>query len=62
MILILFNFDFRPVFRSYKPLDDKLKESQLPAIKPSEVEEKVQDQLEAAKPVELVEEVVGKNN
>ncbi len=27
-------FNFRPIFRSYKPQDEKLKESQLPKAKP----------------------------
>ena len=39
MLQTLFNFAFRLVFRSYKPLEDKLKESQLAATRPSEVED-----------------------
>jgi hypothetical protein len=30
------NVLFRPVFRSYQPLDDALKEHQLPKVKPVE--------------------------
>lgn len=48
---------YRPVFRSYQPQDEDLRELQLPKAKPVEVVDKVQDQLESAKPGPLVDEV-----
>lgn len=47
----------KPVFRSYQPQDESLKEHQLEKVKPVEVIDKVRDQLDAAKPEPLVEEV-----
>ena len=32
----MFFLHFRPVFRSYKPQDDSLKESALPTVKPAD--------------------------
>ncbi|KAF6018552.1 CCDC12 [Bugula neritina] len=47
----------KPVFRSYKPLDEKLKENTIPNPEPVEVADKVQDQLESGKPQPIIEEV-----
>ncbi|KAL4229034.1 Coiled-coil domain-containing protein 12 [Mactra antiquata] len=47
----------KPVFRSYKPVDDNLKESALPKTKPADVTEKIQGHLEASKTDEVIEEV-----
>lgn len=47
----------KPVFRSYKPQDDSLKEAVLPVVKPENVVEKIQDQIEATKVKDIVEEV-----
>uniref|UniRef100_A0A6I8SS52 Coiled-coil domain-containing 12 n=1 Tax=Xenopus tropicalis TaxID=8364 RepID=A0A6I8SS52_XENTR len=44
--------------RNYTPQDDDLKERQVPQAKPISVEEKVKEQLEAAKPEPIIEEVV----
>ncbi|XP_078661597.1 coiled-coil domain-containing protein 12-like [Branchiostoma floridae x Branchiostoma belcheri] len=46
-----------PKFRSYQPEDDQLKDKAVEAAKPVQVEPIVQEQLEASKPVPLVEEV-----
>ncbi|KAM8967616.1 coiled-coil domain-containing protein 12 [Pelodytes ibericus] len=43
--------------RNYTPLDDDLKQRQVPQAKPISVEEKVKEQLEAAKPEPIIEEV-----
>ncbi|XP_064410630.1 coiled-coil domain-containing protein 12 [Latimeria chalumnae] len=43
--------------RNYIPEDDTLKERQVPKAKPASVEDKVKDQLEAAKPEPVIEEV-----
>ncbi|KAM4705342.1 coiled-coil domain-containing protein 12 [Rhinophrynus dorsalis] len=43
--------------RNYTPEDDVLKQRQVPQAKPISVEEKVKDQLEAAKPEPIIEEV-----
>ncbi|OCT73777.1 hypothetical protein XELAEV_18032741mg [Xenopus laevis] len=43
--------------RNYTPQDDVLKERQVPQAKPISVEEKVKEQLEAAKPEPIIEEV-----
>ncbi|XP_069816671.1 coiled-coil domain-containing protein 12 [Dendropsophus ebraccatus] len=43
--------------RNYTPLDDVLKERQIAQAKPESVEEKVKEQLEAAKPEPIIEEV-----
>ncbi|XP_075070277.1 coiled-coil domain-containing protein 12 [Mixophyes fleayi] len=43
--------------RNYTPQDERLKEWQVPQAKPISVEEKVKDQLEAAKPEPIIEEV-----
>ncbi|XP_055937855.1 coiled-coil domain-containing protein 12-like [Argiope bruennichi] len=47
----------KPVFRNYTPLDEDLRLNQLPKPKPESVETEVQEQLEAAKPEPLIEEV-----
>ncbi|XP_034553922.1 coiled-coil domain-containing protein 12 [Notolabrus celidotus] len=43
--------------RNYTPEDDELKERQVPKAKPASVEDKVRDQLEAANPEPIIEEV-----
>lgn len=43
--------------RNYTPEDEILKQRQVPQAKPASVEEKVKDQLEAAKPEPVIEEV-----
>ncbi|GFY73106.1 coiled-coil domain-containing protein 12 [Trichonephila inaurata madagascariensis] len=47
----------KPIFRNYTPLDEDLRLNQLPKPKPESVETEVQNQLEAAKPEPLIEEV-----
>ncbi|XP_033732059.1 coiled-coil domain-containing protein 12-like [Pecten maximus] len=47
----------KPVFRSYKPQDNSLKEQAIPVAKPADVTEKIQSQLEASITKEVVEEV-----
>ncbi len=37
---------FRPVFRSYRPLNEDLKESELPDAAPGEVTDHVREELE----------------
>lgn len=53
----MFSVFIRPVFRSYKPQDESLKNSSLPQIKPMDVTEKVQSQMEAAKTEKILDEV-----
>ncbi|XP_073407277.1 coiled-coil domain-containing protein 12 isoform X1 [Dendrobates tinctorius] len=43
--------------RNYTPMDENLKERQIAQAKPESVEEKVKEQLEAAKPEPIIEEV-----
>ncbi|XP_063157980.1 coiled-coil domain-containing protein 12 [Candoia aspera] len=43
--------------RNYTPEDEELKECVVPKAKPASVEDKVKDQLEAAKPELVIEEV-----
>nr|XP_057941060.1 coiled-coil domain-containing protein 12 [Doryrhamphus excisus] len=43
--------------RNYIPEDEELKERQVPKAKPASVEDKVKDQLEAANPEPIIEEV-----
>ncbi|KAK9513710.1 hypothetical protein VZT92_027222 [Zoarces viviparus] len=43
--------------RNYTPEDKELKERQVPKAKPVSVEDKVKDQLEAANPEPIIEEV-----
>ncbi|XP_031667651.1 coiled-coil domain-containing protein 12 [Oncorhynchus nerka] len=43
--------------RNYTPEDEELKERQVPKAKPVSVEEKVKEQLDAAKPESVIEEV-----
>ncbi|KAK7092937.1 coiled-coil domain-containing protein 12-like [Littorina saxatilis] len=47
----------RPVFRSYRPQAEELKESVLPRMKPGDVSEEVQDQIQAGKSEHVVNEV-----
>jgi len=47
----------KPIFRSYKPTDDALKENTLPNPDTVEVSEHVKDQLDAGKPAPIIEEV-----
>ncbi|XP_071100901.1 coiled-coil domain-containing protein 12-like [Haliotis cracherodii] len=47
----------RPIFRSYKPQDEGLKEHALDAVKPGDVEREVKNQIEAGKTKHVVEEV-----
>ncbi|KAL8570181.1 hypothetical protein ACOMHN_030980 [Nucella lapillus] len=47
----------RPVFRSYRPQAEKLQESVLPRIKPGDVMEEIQTQLQAGKSEHSVNEV-----
>uniref|UniRef100_A0A3B3H7N5 Coiled-coil domain containing 12 n=1 Tax=Oryzias latipes TaxID=8090 RepID=A0A3B3H7N5_ORYLA len=44
--------------RNYTPEDDELKVRKVPTAKPASVEEKVKDQLEAANPEPIIEEVL----
>ncbi|KFV74012.1 Coiled-coil domain-containing protein 12, partial [Dryobates pubescens] len=43
--------------RNYDPEDEELKKRKVPQAKPASVEEKVKDQLEAAKPEPIIDEV-----
>ncbi|XP_023680081.1 coiled-coil domain-containing protein 12 [Paramormyrops kingsleyae] len=43
--------------RNYTPEDEELKERQVPKAKPASVEEKVKEQLDAATPKPVIEEV-----
>ncbi|XP_061675323.1 coiled-coil domain-containing protein 12 isoform X1 [Syngnathoides biaculeatus] len=43
--------------RNYTPEDEELKERQVPKAKPASVEDKVKDQLKAANPEPIIEEV-----
>ncbi|XP_048238001.1 coiled-coil domain-containing protein 12-like [Haliotis rufescens] len=47
----------RPIFRSYKPQDEGLKEHALDVVKPGDVESEVKNQIEAGKTKHIVEEV-----
>lgn len=47
----------KPVFRSYKPSDENLREGVLPKAQPIDVADIVKDQLEASKPEPVVEEI-----
>ncbi|KAK2514025.1 Ccdc12 [Columba guinea] len=44
--------------RNYEPEDEELKKRKMPKAKPVSVEDKVKDQLEAAKPEPIIDEVV----
>uniref|UniRef100_A0A8C3DJK6 Coiled-coil domain containing 12 n=1 Tax=Corvus moneduloides TaxID=1196302 RepID=A0A8C3DJK6_CORMO len=46
--------------RNYDPEDEELKKRKLPPGKPASVEDTVKEQLEAAKPEPIIDEVVGK--
>ncbi|XP_062423616.1 coiled-coil domain-containing protein 12 [Rhea pennata] len=43
--------------RNYEPEDEELKKRKVPQAKPASVEDKVKDQLEAAKPEPIIDEV-----
>ncbi|XP_057258847.1 coiled-coil domain-containing protein 12 isoform X1 [Pezoporus wallicus] len=43
--------------RNYDPEDEELKKRKMPPAKPASVEDKVKDQLEAAKPEPIIDEV-----
>lgn len=47
----------RPIFRSYKPEDDKLQDQKLPDAAPEDVVSQVTDQLEAAKAPQVTNEL-----
>ncbi|XP_014255270.1 coiled-coil domain-containing protein 12 [Cimex lectularius] len=47
----------KPVFRSYLPKDEKLKETTLPPAKPGDVKSEIKDQLESAKTRVVIEEL-----
>lgn len=47
----------KPVFRSYNPEDENLKKNTLGEAKSGNIEERVLDQLDAGKPVPVIEEV-----
>ncbi|KAK9503922.1 hypothetical protein O3M35_010381 [Rhynocoris fuscipes] len=47
----------KPKFRSYKPSDDKLKETVLEPAKPGNVEAEIKDQLESAKMRVVIEDL-----
>lgn len=51
-------FFYRPKFRSYKPSDEKLKETVLEPAKPGNVEAEIKDQLESAKMRVVIEDLV----
>ncbi len=46
LIVVFFEFIYRPVFRSYRPLDEDLKEGELKDASPGEVTEHVKEELE----------------
>ncbi|NWX93204.1 CCD12 protein, partial [Nothoprocta ornata] len=43
--------------RNYEPEDEELKKRKVPQAKPASVEDKVKEQLEAAKPEPIIDEV-----
>jgi coiled-coil domain-containing protein 12 len=45
------------MFRSYRPIDESLKEATLPTVKPAEITEEVEDQLVAGKQKHVMEQV-----
>ncbi|XP_067931485.1 coiled-coil domain-containing protein 12-like [Watersipora subatra] len=47
----------KPIFRSYKPTDENLKENAIENPQPIEVSEKVKDQLASGKPEPILDEV-----
>ncbi|CAG0922118.1 unnamed protein product [Notodromas monacha] len=46
-----------PMFRSYRPIDESLKDSSAPKVKPAEIIEEVEDQVEAGKARHVMEQV-----
>lgn len=59
-IFTLFFSFLRPTFRSYKPLDEELQKSSLPAAKPEDVEHLVDQELVQAADPPVIEEIVRK--
>ncbi|XP_054161888.1 coiled-coil domain-containing protein 12-like [Oppia nitens] len=47
----------KPIFRSYNPTDEKLKENSLPKPKPESVEKQIEDQLTVANNPQVLDEV-----
>ncbi|KAL3861392.1 hypothetical protein ACJMK2_007427 [Sinanodonta woodiana] len=47
----------KPIFRSYKPQDESLKEGVLPEAKPADASDKIQSHLEASKSQQILDEV-----
>nr|CAG4642226.1 EOG090X0KZ2 [Eurycercus lamellatus] len=47
----------RPLFRSYKPLDDELKQSSLPAAEPESFDQQVTQELDKAADPPVLEEI-----
>ncbi|KAK3604478.1 hypothetical protein CHS0354_019069 [Potamilus streckersoni] len=47
----------KPIFRSYRPQDESLKEGVLPEAKPVDASDKIQSHLEASKSEQLLDEV-----
>jgi len=56
------NFDlpclYRPKFRSYRPLDDTLKDNKIEDAKPGNIEDQVKDQLQSANTKVILDELV----
>lgn len=50
--------DFRPVFRSYRPLDEELKKSSVPLAEPEEVDQHITKELGKAADPPVLEEIV----
>ncbi|XP_060529198.1 coiled-coil domain-containing protein 12 [Cylas formicarius] len=46
-----------PLFRSYRPVDDRLQENVLPNEKPEDVSSQVKDQLESAKSAIVIDQL-----
>uniref|UniRef100_A0A1A7XDC0 Coiled-coil domain containing 12 n=1 Tax=Iconisemion striatum TaxID=60296 RepID=A0A1A7XDC0_9TELE len=57
VVLISISLHRELKLRNYTPEDQELKERQVPKVKPASVEDKVKDQLEAANPEPIIEEV-----
>ena len=54
-------FPCRPIFRSYKPQSEDLKEGELPEAAPGEVVEKVREELDREHEGVEIEQLVSKN-
>lgn len=50
--------NFRPVFRSYRPLDEELKKSSVPLAEPEEVDQNITNELGKAADPPVLEEIV----